>query len=72
MVNKCMYCSKKLFEGCVLDVCTPCGHGVWGKKMFSAIEENMKRAEKKGDLHQGSVTDPIGQEELRKTGTVSV
>jgi hypothetical protein len=52
MVKKCVYCSKELHDESVIDVCTPCGHGVWGEQMFSAIRQNMENAREKGDLHQ--------------------
>ena len=55
MVKKCMYCSKELSLENVVDVCTTCGHGVWGEQMFSAIKKNMENARQKGDLYQGSV-----------------
>ena len=55
MIKKCMYCSKEIGEESVVDVCTSCGHGVWGENMFNAIKENMENAKAKGDLHQGSV-----------------
>ena len=38
-MKKCMYCSKELGEESVVDVCTSCGHGVWGEQMFNAIKE---------------------------------
>ena len=50
-----MYCSKELSLENVVDVCTTCGHGVWGEQMFSAIKKNMENARQKGDLYQGSV-----------------
>ena len=56
-MKKCIYCGKEIDEASVVDVCTGCGLGVWGEKMFSAIKENMSTAREKGDLHQGSVTD---------------
>ena len=57
MMKKCMYCSKEISPDAVVDVCEPCGHVVWGVKMFSAIKTNMESAREKGDLHQGSVGD---------------
>ena len=54
-MKKCVYCSKELEEERAIDVCTDCGHNVWGEKMFSAIQENMQNAKEKGDLHQGNV-----------------
>ena len=56
MIKKCMYCSIELAEHDVVDVCTPCGHNVWGERMFSAIKENMENAKEKGDLHQGNIS----------------
>ncbi len=59
MVKKCVYCSRELSPDEVVDVCTPCGHGVWGEKMFNVIRENMEGAREAGHLHQGSVTDSL-------------
>ncbi|OIO81541.1 hypothetical protein AUJ84_00740 [Candidatus Pacearchaeota archaeon CG1_02_32_132] len=57
MAKRCVYCSKEIDTESVVDVCESCGEGVWGEKMFGAIKENMEGARKKGDLHQGSVTE---------------
>jgi len=55
MEKKCIYCNIELSSESVVDVCQKCGHGVWGSKMFKAIQENMQNAQENGDLHQGSV-----------------
>jgi uncharacterized UBP type Zn finger protein len=57
MVNKCIYCKIGLEDNSVFDVCTNCGHQVWGEKMYNAIIQNMSDARDSGDLYQGSVTD---------------
>ncbi|MAG38041.1 hypothetical protein CMI45_01490 [Candidatus Pacearchaeota archaeon] len=57
MAKKCIYCYSELQQDCVMDVCSPCGHNVWGEKMFSAIIQNMENAREAGDLFQGSVSD---------------
>jgi len=59
MTKNCLHCKKKLSEDFVVDVCEPCGHKVWGEKMFRAIVESMEKARKVGDLYQGSVTDTL-------------
>jgi rRNA maturation endonuclease Nob1 len=56
MVKKCIYCSCILEEESVVDICTTCGHNVWGEKMFGTILKNMGEAREKGDLYQGSVS----------------
>jgi len=56
MTNKCVYCKAEIIDNRALDVCTPCGKGIWGEKMFQAIVSNMGTARDKGDLYQGSVT----------------
>lgn len=59
MVKKCLHCKKEISEDAVLDVCKACGHKIWGEKMFSTIEQNMKNARDAGDLYQGSVTGDL-------------
>jgi hypothetical protein len=56
MVNKCVYCKAEITDNRAVDVCSPCGRGIWGDKMFQAIISNMGVAREKGDLYQGSVT----------------
>lgn len=57
MAKKCIYCKAGIDENSVVDVCRACGIGVWGEKMFNAINENMQKAKDDGNLYQGSVTD---------------
>jgi hypothetical protein len=57
MAKKCIYCKAGIDESSVVDVCRACGIGVWGEKMFNAINENMQKARDDGNLYQGSVTD---------------
>jgi len=55
-MKKCVYCKCEIHDERAIDVCDKCGHGVWGKKMFNAIIENMQNAKEKGDLYQGSIS----------------
>jgi hypothetical protein len=57
MVKKCIYCKCEIEENSVVDVCSRCGVGVWGEKMFRAIVSSMENARETGNLFQGSVTD---------------
>ena len=52
-MKKCIYCKCEIAEESVIDFCERCGHGAFGEKMFNAIIQNMKDAERRGDLHQG-------------------
>jgi len=54
-MGKCVYCSGVVSDESAVDVCQPCGYGVWGEKMFKTIQSNMQNAKDKGDLNQGSV-----------------
>jgi len=56
MTSKCSFCKVELTDGRAIEVCNPCGKGIWGEKMFQAIIGNMGAARDKGDLYQGSVT----------------
>jgi hypothetical protein len=49
-MKKCVYCMIQLEDKSVVDVCRRCGHGVWGEKMFKAIEDNMGREKQKGNI----------------------
>ena len=50
MVKKCIYCKAEVSDDSVIDFCSRCGIGVWGKKMFNAIVKNMEEARERGDL----------------------
>lgn len=58
MAKKCIYCKSEISNDSVIDFCERCGVGVWGEKMFRAIVESMQASQTRGDLFQGSVTDP--------------
>lgn len=58
-MKKCIYCKCSIEDESVVDVCDRCGVGVWGKKMFNAIKENMNKAREKGDLYQGLVNEEL-------------
>ena len=51
-MKKCIYCKCNIHDESVIDFCENCGTGVFGKKMFNAITENMSNARKRGDLDQ--------------------
>ena len=50
MSKKCIYCRKDIEETSVIDVCEPCGIGVWGRKMFGTIVRKMEDARDRDDL----------------------
>jgi len=50
MAKKCIYCKGYVSEESVIDICDDSGEGVWGKKMFNAIKENMESARDTGNL----------------------
>lgn len=52
-MKRCIYCGTPIEDKSVIDFCEKCGVGVFGPKMFSAIVQNMKEAERRGDLQQG-------------------
>ena len=49
-MKKCIYCKQGVPDESVIDFCERCGVGVWGKKMFDAILQNMQSARDKGNL----------------------
>jgi len=71
MVKKCVYCKCSIEDERDVDVCDKCGVGVWGKKMFQAIIENMGRAREKGDLYQGLVDEEL-QKSLNDTASFKI
>jgi len=52
-MKKCIYCKCELEDSSLIDFCERCGIGVFGKKMFQTIVQNMKEADSRGDLEQG-------------------
>lgn len=54
-MKRCIYCRCDLSEGNIIDFCERCGREVWGDKMLNAIVQNMKEANKRGDLDQSKM-----------------
>ncbi len=54
MTKKCIYCGVGVEDNSVIDFCERCGVGVFGKKMFDTIVNNMETARANGDLTHGS------------------
>ena len=57
-MKKCIYCKTEINDECVVDFCQRCGVSVFGEKMFETIVKNMEKAREKGDLYQGSLSQP--------------
>ncbi len=51
-MKKCIYCKTNISEESIIDFCERCGKGAFGDKLFNAILQNMKDANKRGDLEQ--------------------
>ncbi|MEK6847656.1 MAG: hypothetical protein AABX50_00850 [Nanoarchaeota archaeon] len=63
MSKKCIYCKKDIHDESVMDVCVPCGVGVWGQKMYSTIVRKMENARDNDDLVS---TNTIGIKDFGK------
>lgn len=62
MAGKCIYCKGEINHDYPVDVCTRCGKGVWGEKMFQAILDGMKTEKEKGNMELGRVSETVAPE----------
>lgn len=61
MTRKCLYCNTELQLNSVIDFCERCGIGVFGKKMFDTIKNNMENARERGDLCNQNLREVSGK-----------
>ena len=66
MAKRCIYCKAEIDDTSVIELCERCGQGVWGKKMFDPIVNNMTQARETGNLNQGSVGEIEISKETKK------
>ncbi|MBU0957425.1 MAG: hypothetical protein KKF56_01300 [Nanoarchaeota archaeon] len=64
-MKSCIYCKVDVADESVIDFCDRCGEGVFGRKMLEAIKENMEKAERTGNLNQGSISFSKDTQELK-------
>jgi len=64
-LKSCIYCKVDVADESVIDFCDRCGEGVFGRKMLEAIKENMEKAERTGNLNQGSISFSKDTQELK-------
>ena len=62
-MKKCIYCKKNISDESVIDFCENCGVGVWGRKMFDTIRNNMENARENGTLVSTNMNPDFGENE---------
>ncbi|MFH1151988.1 MAG: hypothetical protein V1788_02575 [Nanoarchaeota archaeon] len=64
-MKKCIYCGAEISLGSVIDFCERCGVGVFGKKMFDTIVNNMEEARANGDLCHSNNAGKVVQDRFK-------